>query len=131
MFMFGLTTLKFMNSPKTEAEQTRLSVEEWVAEATRRFGSDARQWRFVCPCCGNVQRPEEFRPYKDQGASPETAYMNCIGRYDGHGNNSILSGEKPCNYTSGGLFNFNPLTVIMPDGKEIRVFAFDEQGTSL
>ena len=28
------------------------SVEEWRAEAVRRFGSDVLKWRFRCPACG-------------------------------------------------------------------------------
>jgi len=103
-----------------------MTKEEWWARGIELFGADLLKWRFVCPCCGNIQTPEDFRPYKDKGVTPDTAWFNCIGRYDGHEAVSIFSKKSPCNYTSGGLFCFNPIKVV--DGeKEHMAFAFDEE----
>ena len=33
----------------------RLANEEWITEAQRRYGPQARNWRFRCPSCGHVQ----------------------------------------------------------------------------
>ena len=103
-----------------------LTQQEWLAKGEKLFGEDVLEWEFVCPSCGHVQKPEDFRPYKDKGADPNTAFLKCIGRYDGHGDNSMGSGKKPCNYTSAGLLNINPVKVVKPDGKEVYVFAFND-----
>lgn len=53
------------------------SVDEWKAEATRRFGPDMLKWRFRCPMCGHVASVQDF---KDAGAkSPNCAYQECLG----------------------------------------------------
>lgn len=86
------------------------------------------RWKFVCPACGHVQMPEDFRPFKHiKGVDADTARFNCIGRYSGADANAGLSGsgkEKgPCNYTSGGLFDLRPDVVVTPEG-EVKSFAF-------
>ncbi len=103
-----------------------MSYDEWVDRGVELFGHDRFDWKFVCPSCGNVQCPRDFEPYKDRGVTPDTAYFNCIGRYDGHMDVDICSGKSPCNYASGGLFNLNKLRVIGLDGKEHRIFKFAE-----
>ena len=37
------------------------SVEEWKAEATRRFGPDMLKWRFRCSMCGHVASVQDFK----------------------------------------------------------------------
>lgn len=105
-------------------DKVTMTRDEWLQKGKELFGEDMLKWRFVCPSCSHVQTPEDFRPYSEQGVTPDTAYMNCIGRYDGHGDVPILSGQGPCNYTSGGLFNLNPIKVIH-GAKGIWAFAFD------
>ncbi len=100
-----------------------MTKEEWIAEGKRLFGDDMLKWRFVCPSCGHIQTPEDFRRYKEKGATPDTAYFNCIGRYDGHENVDMCSGKSPCNYSGGGLFGLNPVKVTNGE-KTIQVFAF-------
>jgi len=100
-----------------------MTKDEWQQKGKELFGDDMLDWRFVCPSCGNVQTPRDFKPYKDPGATPGDACSNCIGRFDGHGDVEILSGKSPCNYASGGLFNFNPVRVLDGD-KVISSFAF-------
>src|SRR4051794_1838358 len=102
----------------------RFTVEEWLAEGERRFGTDRMNWRFVCPSCGHVQAVEGFVRFKSEGAAASSAYFNCIGRYGGPAREAF--GEKdggPCNYTSGGLFKISPVEVVA-DGTIVRVFDF-------
>ena len=107
-----------------------MTLEEWMAEGTRRFGEAQLNWKFVCPACGHIQAVEDFRPYKSQGATAETARFNCIGRYSGAQQNAGLNGtgkaKGPCDYTGGGLFDLLPVTVVLPDGSKARSFAFAE-----
>lgn len=109
-------------------EKIEMTKEEWLTEGERRFGPDPMKWRFVCPSCKGVQMVEDFKGLVPAGTDAGVAYSNCIGRYDGiHGGVEILSGQSPCNYASGGLFNLNPVWV--KAGDEIhRVFAFAEVG---
>jgi len=99
---------------------------EWMAKGTDLFGADFMNWRFVCPACKNVATVEDFKRYKDKGATPDSATCNCIGRYDGHMDVDMGKG-KPCNYAGFGLLNLCPVT-IKDEGKEISSFAFDEPG---
>lgn len=101
-------------------------ITEWIAEAERRFGNDRKNWRFRCPSCGHIQLIGDFEPYKEKGATPNTAYFSCIGRWNGHMKNGIGSGKSPCNYTLGGLFNFAKVYVTDEDGIRHPVFDFDE-----
>lgn len=107
--------------------QNVMSKAEWLALGEKLFGPDFKQWRFVCPSCGHVQSVADFEPFAEQGATPSSAYFNCIGRYDGHGDVPLFTKPGPCNYTSGGLFCFSPVLVVDEEGKEHRAFAFDGQ----
>lgn len=105
------------------------TVDEWLAEGERRFGADRLKWRFVCPGCGHVQAVEDFRPFKDEGAKPESAYFNCIGRFSARlMKREWLGGEGPgpCNYTTGGLFNISPVTITREGERPVSAFAFAE-----
>jgi len=103
----------------------RITFDDWEAEGQRLFGEDRLKWRFQCPACGHVQAVEDFRPYKSQGATADTARFNCIGRYSVAKRRAFGGeGAGPCDYTSGGLFDIRPLTVVMPGGEEIRTFDF-------
>ncbi len=95
------------------AEVRRITKQEWLDEGERLFGADMWCWQFVCPSCGHVQSPEDFRQYKDQGATPDDARFNCIGRFNGHIHVDAFGGpgSGPCNYTSGGLLNISPVRV--------------------
>jgi len=109
----------------TNATQAKaMTLEEWRAKAIALFGQDEFQWRFVCPLCGHVQKADDFRPYKERGATPTSAYQECIGRYTG-AREMKPRGEGPCNYAGYGLFRLSPVRVII-DGEELHAFAFDE-----
>jgi hypothetical protein len=97
------------------------TVDEWRAEASRRFGDDPLGWRFVCPVCGYIA---SVRDWKAVGASDGEVAYSCIGRnmdkaYDAFNG----AGLGPCNYAGGGLFKLNPITV---DGHQVFAFAESE-----
>jgi hypothetical protein len=103
-----------------------LTHEEWLAEAERRFGADAMQWKFVCPICGHVASVQE---YKDAGAKENAVAYSYIGRFTNTGRKAFGDNRAPdiaatpCDYTTGGLFNLSPVTVIL-EGKPRRCFEF-------
>lgn len=104
---------------------TTYRMEEWLLEGERRFGPNSLEWRFVCPVCGNVQTPNDFKPYKDKGATPTSATSECIGRYTG-ASDFQEKGKGPCNYAGYGLFRLSPVRIIQADGDETHSFAFAE-----
>jgi hypothetical protein len=89
---------------------------EWLKEGERRFGTDARRWRFVCPACGRVQSPLDFRPYAEQGAEPKDAMYRCLGTYQG---------GQGC--TADSIL-FRPVEVVNEQGFGLAlVFAFADE----
>ena len=109
----------------TQTTIIKMTKEEWLAKGKELFGEDMFQWRFVCPGCGNIQSVNDFKQYKEKGASPNSASNECIGRYS-DGNSWLNTGGKkqPCDYAGYGLLNICPVKVI--DGeKKIYSFAFD------
>lgn len=113
-------------------ELTRLTHEEWLADGERLFGHDFLRWRFVCPVCKHVAAVTAFAPYKDQGATPQSATCECIGRYQrdsckAFGDDSGKAPKRPCDYAGYGLLKLSPVLVVFPDGSEQQSFAFDEQ----
>lgn len=105
----------------------RMTEAEWLARGRELFGEDRLQWRFVCPSCGHVQRPADFHPYRDEGASPDSATRVCIGLYDGHDDVPMCSGRSPCNYAAYGLLHLCPVVVVGDDGSEHQCFGFAEE----
>lgn len=92
--------------------------EEWYAEGRRLFGDDVMQWRFVCPVCGHVASVQDW---KDAGAPEGSVAFACVGRWiEGSRRAFGDKGAGPCDYSGGGLFGLNPITV---DGDQ-EVFAF-------
>nr|WP_321349733.1 VVA0879 family protein [uncultured Methanoregula sp.] len=93
------------------------TLEEWKAEAIRRFGTDEEQWKFVCPNCGHVQCGQDFidKFGTSGGKGVNTALQECIGRYG--------VGEG-CDYCSFGLIDSD--TKVVKDGKKVPVFPFAE-----
>lgn len=100
------------------SENLTMTLEEWNAEGTRRFGPDQMKWRFICPSCDHIASVEDW---KKAGASEGAVAYSCIGRALG---STKTVGEKPgpCNYAGGGLFQLNPITV---DGSKLFAFASD------
>ena len=106
--------------------ETLWKIDDWRAEGARRFGDDHMKWRFVCPSCGHVQTPADYKAVN----APETAVaFSCIGRWTPGATGEIgQKGKGPCNYAGGGLFRLNPIRVV--DGStahEIFEFAAARQ----
>lgn len=101
-----------------------MSLAEWEAEGTRRFGPDKSRWRFVCPMCGHDAATPEW----EAAGAPEGAVaFSCVGRWLDVARDAFdKTGKGPCNYTGGGLFRLNPIAITTPDGKEHELFAFAE-----
>lgn len=110
-------------------EHRDLTQAELVAEATERFGEDARTWAFQCPHCDDVATATDF---KEAGADPNRIGQECIGRHLG-----ALSGDKPtkdsgrslasrgCDWAAYGLFR-GPWEVELPDGRKVASFPLAE-----
>lgn len=98
-----------------------MKVEDWKAEAAKRFGSDSMKWRFVCPSCGHVQSVAD---YKAAGAPANAVGYSCVGRWSGSKKEIFDKTGGPCNYAGGGLLGLNPVEVIAEDGSKHRVFEF-------
>ena len=105
-------------------EDKAITLEEWMTEGTKLFGKDMMKWKFVCPVCGNVQSAEDFRQYKDGGATPDSARQECIGRYANTGRDAFTEkGKGPCNYAAYGLFRLSPVRV-KHEGEVQQCFGF-------
>lgn len=110
------------------SEAPKYTLAEWRAKAAELFGEDWMKWKFVCPVCGHIASVQDW---KDAGAPVQSAAFSCVGRWAGAsaavakakesavGPNGIR-GKGPCNYAGGGLFKLNPVTVVDPDGVELR-----------
>jgi hypothetical protein len=112
---------------RSSRKTTTLSFLEFMRAGTARYGPDIAGWKFRCPVCGHVQSINDFRPFKDQGATADDVRFNCLGRFlptcrKAFGGN----GPGPCDYTTGGLFNVTPLT-IKTDTGPVHSFDFADQ----
>lgn len=110
-----------------------MSVEEWRAEAVRRFGSDPRQWRFQCPICKGTQSIADFEALANRPKHPgDVVFVSCIGRWltpeappaFGRKKDPKPTPETHCNYTLGGLFCAASAIVRGKDGHPSPVFDF-------
>lgn len=104
-----------------------ISHEEWIKEALSR-NENTLFVKFKCPVCGHVATGQE---YLDAGATEGAIGFVCIGRFlktsmvsDAFGGRKVKKG--PCNYTGGGLFRLNPITVKFQDGTTADFFDFAE-----
>lgn len=91
-------------------EQGTMALDDWRAEGQQRFGDKGRDWKFVCPSCGNVASCKDVH---EAGGHTESASKECIGRYTDH----------PCDWAAYGLFQ-GPCFVELPNGDRQPVFAF-------
>lgn len=95
---------------------------DWHAEGVELFGPDELAWRFVCPSCGHVATPNDWKAAE----APEGAVaFSCVGRWMPETKGEIFAKSGPCNYAGGGLFGLNPVRIVLDNGKEHRIFAFD------
>jgi hypothetical protein len=102
----------------------KMTMKEFLQKGTELFGEDKRYWKFVCPVCETVISCDD---YIKNGANDGAIAYSCIGRYiDKKDSQKAFSGNvikgKPCDYTTGGLFNLSPMEI---DGE--RYFNFYEK----
>lgn len=103
-----------------------ITLQEWQDIGRKIFGtSDCRKWAFRCPFCHNVATVEDFDQYEGKGATVESAYRECIGRYQ---DNPSLGFDKPdnrpCDYSTRRFLKFAPYRVEHPNGMIVSAFAF-------
>lgn len=104
--------------------EIKITYENWKKEALKRYPD--KNIAFVCPVCGYRQTIED---YKAAGAPQGAWGFACIGRFLDKdkcrqafgGKNAGKTRRGPCDYTGGGLFRLNPLTIIM-SGPEISSY---------
>lgn len=103
----------------------KLTREAWQAEARERFGDDAQTWRFVCPSCRHEAAVADWKAVE---APAGAIAFSCIGRWQKDSKRAADAAFKgaggPCNYTGGGLFGLNPVTVVDDEGREHSMFEF-------
>lgn len=90
---------------------TIFEYDKWIEELRSRFGTDAKNWAFKCPSCGNIQTAKDFIDNNVEDPQNKVFY-NCIGRY--------VKGIG-CDWTLGGLFQINKVSVLK-DAQVIPVF---------
>lgn len=90
------------------------TLEEWRAEAARRFGPP-RDWSFICPACRHIQSPASIEAAGCDSDAPQLAPEVCYGRGTYKG--------KDCDWKAYGLFH-GPVAVKFPDGKISYAFDF-------
>lgn len=109
-----------------------MRYEDWLAEGRRRFGQDFGAWKFVCPICKHVAAVDDFKPYKDKGATPDSATSECIGRYIPGSMKAFEESKRtkgPCDYAGYGLFRLSPVHILtegQDPKKPTHCFAFAE-----
>lgn len=108
-------------------EIPRMTHAEWLAEAERRFGPQARNWRFACPACGHEATCADF---KALGADPSRAAVECIGRVHNElgtpgKRGRHADGVQPCDWAAFGLLGtISGGVIVERDGGTTNAFAF-------
>lgn len=104
----------------------RITYEEWLDAAQRRYGHDVNDWTFSCCVCHAAQSVRQMRA---AGMPEETWGYSCIGGWIGFRRRAFggVDGPGPCDYAGGGLFRLHPFIVEMVDGSERPVFAFADE----
>lgn len=108
---------------------------DWQRQGEALFGPDRQAWRFICPSCSHIASIAEWQ----MAGAPEGAVgFSCIGRFAGSGVSpraaaSAAFGRNggPCNYTGGGLFQLNPVSIEFEDARApTSFFEFDLTGAA-
>lgn len=101
----------------------KLTQAQLRTEAETRFGPDARNWRFLCPTCGDEAT---IRDFQTAGADPNRIGQECIGRALGALVKPKPTNTRGCDWVAYGLFR-GPWEIIMPavdDQPERSVWSF-------
>ena len=101
----------------------KITLKQWKQEGQSKFGEDSKQWKFICPSCKHVASVQD---YIDAGAVDGEIGFSCIGRNLGIKKSIGDKTGGPCNYAGGGLFQLNPVKVILSELESVRVFEFAE-----
>lgn len=92
------------------------TFETWVEEATKRFGSDSRDWTFVCPQCGTIQSVQDLL---DAGVGLDVIEkhiaFNCVGQF---------SSKIGCDWSLGGLIKIHMVEIVYSDDTVRPCFEF-------
>jgi len=103
---------------------------EWTKIGKELYGEDFLTWKFKCPMCGNIQTPADFKKYKDDGATPDSARCECIGRYMSKDECSKAFGDgtikSPCDYAAYGLIRIGH-KITFDNGSDTYSFPFAEE----
>jgi hypothetical protein len=101
----------------------QMTHSEFMQECARRFGEDARKWKFICPACRTVQTIEDLlNAGLPRNQVDGVVAFSCIGRLTGQSDEGItaknngLPWTKGCNWTLGGLLRIHKLEVTFGDG---------------
>lgn len=114
-----------------------MTHDEWVAEATKRFGESPLGWTFRCPNCGHRASVADFEAVLTGSGARATA--ECIGRvmaetgagpsFDALRALSFSAGTPaggPCDWAAFGLLSRPDTVTVVRDGREINAFPFAE-----
>jgi len=109
---------------KKKRTSVTLTSDQWFREAHRRYPD--QNFAFRCPVCHFRQ---SYDDYVKSGAKPGQIGFICIGRLYptckiAFGGSKNKKKDGPCNYTGGGLFRLNPITVTFGDGQSTQLFDF-------
>lgn len=100
-----------------------ITQEQFLMEIELQGMKDKKDVAFICPGCKTAQ---SYRSFEKLGIDKEkiTGWLgfSCIGRQTCAGSPRKESDGKPCNWTLGGLFQIQDLTVILEDGKKVPHF---------
>lgn len=108
---------------KTITIDEKITVDEWFEKGKSLFGPDREDWRWKCPLCGHTASSKE---YLDAGAPEGAIGYSCIGRFLDKPKPAFVKGPGPCDYAGGGLFEFNPITIIDHNQRDHHYFEFGE-----
>jgi len=112
--------------PETEAEIPKpekaitIPLDEFLAEAEKRFGKDRKKWKFVCPQCKTQQSFDDFKKFTKLANEEIEGYLgfSCIGRY--------TEKKVGCDWSLGGLFQLHEVEVVDGEGKRHPRFKLAE-----
>lgn len=103
-----------------------IDSDRWSLEGEKRYGPDRKKWKFRCPVCGNIASAED---YFSIGAPADAVGFSCIGRWSRSCDRAYkfdaTKDSGPCDYSGGGLFRLNPITVVH-NGEKTQFFDFED-----
>lgn len=116
-----MTNTADINNPSNNLRTQYDSLADWRQHASTLFGTDQKNWRFICPSCHHIATVQEWQ----EAGGGDAAGFSCIGRWTNAGSDKAFKKSGgPCNYAGGGLFKLNPVEVKMQEGQTELVFQF-------